>query len=147
MGGLNPEVGQYPRWGLQEGVVTLIGSFQGNGASNPTAAQQRGFWFTVTHAGTGQYRVALSFTVPTALVAGQPAGLLMEPVAWIVSETVATQPVKVWITQTTKYDTTTHAQTFDIFCLDNGNSNTATDVTTADRVFFEIAWKGTSFAP
>lgn len=139
MPGMTPEVGMYNAKSLHNGFVSFAGSFQGNSSSDPASAQYRGSLFSVALTSTGIYTVTLTSSLPYQINAAQswPDGLLMEPRAWIVSETAATEPVKAWLINTTKYS----SATFRIYCRDTGNSNALTNVTTADRVFFALSFK------
>lgn len=131
------------------GVVELFGSFQGKSGSDPTVF--RGGWFSsVSHAATGQYRVQCNLNIPTLIVAGSPSGLISEPFAWVVSETITTAPASNFYCQCTCYDVTTNVNTFDIFTMvitDAAGTLVATNVTSADRVFFRLAFKNTSVTP
>lgn len=146
MAGTYPETGTYRESATNEGVVHTYGSFQGTTGA-VLATQVRGNGFTVTRVSAGRYRVTLAYTLPTAHVQGQPAGLLEEPRAWVVSETVGTQPVKGFIVQTSRYDGTTNVGSFDIWTLDSAAANAVADVTTADRVCFVLGWKSISTGP
>lgn len=147
MANTNPEVGMYRMSCLESLVCKLLGSFQGNSGSNPSSAQIRGSWFTVVRQGSGQYRVTL--TAPPLIAslgsATTNVGLVSESRAWVVSESMSagTAPVKYTATQTGRV---VAAGTFDIWVYDIAGA-ALYDVTTADRVFFELGWKTTGFTP
>lgn len=129
---------------VEAGIVRLSGSFQGNSTSAPTVF--RGAWFSaVTLVSTGIYRVQCNLNVPTLLVAANtPSGLLEEPMAWIVSETVGTQPASAFTVACSCYDVTTNVNSFNIYTSVAG---TLTNVTNADRVFFKLAFKNSIVQP
>lgn len=135
----------YPMQSPENGVIELLGSFQGNGASAPTVF--RGGWFSaVTRVGAGHYRVQVNLSIPTLVVAGAPSGLIAEAICWVVSETITTQPVKFLVCQSSCYDVTTNVNTFDLYTYDTVGA-AAYDLTTADRCFFRLAFKNTSITP
>lgn len=137
----------WPVYSPEQQVVKLIGSFQGNGGSSPTAGHTRGAWVgSVTRTAGGTYRVLVSLNIPNALVSSQDTGLLGEARAWVSGETAGTAPVKYCCVQTATYDTTTNVNTFYIFVYDIAGA-ALYDVTSADRVNFEIAWKNTATLP
>lgn len=154
-------------------VVNLWGSFQGNGSSAPLVSQIRGSWFTVSRVGdvAGHYRVQLLLNVlaaysgnpATAASAGGagngwPVGLLAEPDVYLISETPGTKPAygngttTGYSLQTSRLDkvNTATLNTFDIWCT-NGTIGSgafaAADVTTADRVFFNLSFKEIGYVP
>ena len=151
---------------VETSVATLWGSFQGNGASAPLAAQFRGSWFSaVTRIAAGQYRVQVNYNIPNNIVPvngtgvgnGQPNGLLAEAVAWVTYDAVAgaqsgatiftAAPAAVAV-QCTKLDKTTNINTFDIFISSTGGATfTGVDPTASQRVFFELTWKTTPVTP
>lgn len=134
----------------EESSCILFGSFQGNAGSSPTAGHIRGAWVSaVTRVSAGRYRVQVNLNLPNALVAGQDAGLLAEAKAWVCSDnagSTASAPAKYTATQTSSYDTTTNINTFDIWVYDIVGA-ALYDVTSADRVNFELAWKNTASLP
>lgn len=135
----------YPMTSVDANVVEFFGSFQGNTTSNPTVT--RGGWFsTVTYVSPGHWRVQTSLNLPIGIVPGTPTGLLAEAFAWVVAETVTTAPVKYTVCQTTPFDVTTNINTFDILVYDVAGA-ALYSVTSADRVFFRLAFKNNSVTP
>lgn len=138
----------------EQGVVALYGSFQGAGAASPAAARIRGSWVSaVTWVSTGLYRVQLALNIPNLIVTSQDAGLIAEPRAWITNDGAgaAGLPAALTILQTSSLDTTTNANSFQIrvySCTVASPAVTALyDVTSADRVFFSLAWKNVAILP
>lgn len=150
-----PETGMFPRYSLMEMQVNCMGSFQGNAAASPLAAQVRGYHSaTPTWISTGLYQVQLIFpptqAISTATTASSNTGCNQEPRAWIVSEseTAQTAPAALTIIQTSRM---TNAGVFYIWVysatIGAGSTVALYNLTSADRLFYEWGWKATGFAP
>lgn len=132
---------------LEAGVVQVDGSFKGfgTGGSPQTAANIRGGWVaSVTWVSAGRYRVVIAQNIPNNIATSTVPGLIAEAKAWVCSESITTAPASVFTTGTSAYDTTTNLNSFDIFCYVAGS---LTDVSTADRVFFDLKFKNTALTP
>lgn len=144
MAGTTPATGSYKVYSLNQALVLLSGSFQGNGGSTPTVT--RGGDYTIARIATGQYRVTLSFPPNAALMGNTTGtGILVEPHGWCTSEseTPGTAPVKQLHVQCSRVTT---AGAFDIFAYDIVGA-AAYDLTSADRISWQLCWKNTSFSP
>lgn len=135
---------------VEQDVVILFASVQGNAGSSPLAAHIRGAWVSgVTRVSAGRYRFQVNLALPNGLVSTQDAGLLAEPKAWVTSDNAgaaATAPAKYTATQTSSLDTTTNTNTFDVWVYDIVGA-ALYDVTTADRINIELAWKNSATLP
>ena len=138
---------------IDTGVDLLAGSFLANGSSDPVNTQFRGNYFTVVHTGTGIWTVTIHLNIPRALVPvstqsvgpGQPNGLLLEPRAWPVGD--ADTPTAPTITKCTctRYLNSSLPGTFQIHGYSTGTTHS--DGASTDRIFFQLGWKHTGFAP
>lgn len=141
MPGNTPAVGAAPMLTISPGTCNMLGCFQGNAGASPLAAQIRGNRYTVAWISLGLYRVTLLAPPSIALVgtASNNMGLECEAKAWITSESVSAgvAPIKYCVVQCGRV---TPAGTFDIFVYDVVGA-VLYNVTSADRVNFEIYWK------
>jgi hypothetical protein len=160
---------------VETNVVALYGSFRGftTASANYDARQTRGNYFTVSWVSTGRYRVTLTGAVPllnyssawptqtpgTTATPGWPAGLVVNPTAFLTCETQPTQLPQFYSNGTvvtsfynvycTPFSATTNS--FDI--LTNATTSGAgiltgpADVTANDRVNFQLSFKLSGYTP
>ncbi len=138
---------------VETGVDQLIGSFLANGSSDPLVTQNRGNYFTVVHTTTGVWTVTVHINIGRALVTvdasgvgpGQPNGLLSEPRAWSVGDATTPTAPTVLYCACTRYLNSALPGTFQIHGYSTGTTHS--DGAATDRIFFQLGWKHTGFAP